>query len=141
MPAETAASQKIDRLKSNYTMASERHAHTAALEPGEAPASAAVSESAIELFDEHAPTAPGVANSPAETPLPGERSEDQPRTGESAVAEAPPAPAMPANPPATERSPAGEVPLAHPASHIAPAPPATEKSVASSGLGDNVEMF
>jgi hypothetical protein len=36
--AETGASQKIDRLKSKYTMASERHAHATALQTASATA-------------------------------------------------------------------------------------------------------
>jgi enamine deaminase RidA (YjgF/YER057c/UK114 family) len=48
---ESATARKIDRLHANYTMASERHAHVAALQPaGETP-KAADPEPAIELFD------------------------------------------------------------------------------------------
>jgi len=45
---ETGALQKIERLKSKYTMASERHTHATALQP----ASASASQPLIELFGE-----------------------------------------------------------------------------------------
>jgi hypothetical protein len=112
---ESAAAQKIDQLKSKYTMESERHAHAAALQPALAPASAGTSVSSIELFDDFTSTAPGVAGSPGEIPLPGERPADQPRPAQLAATEAiPPAPVLP-------------VP--------------EKKPVASGDLGDNVELF
>jgi hypothetical protein len=54
--AETGACQKIDQLKSKYTMASERDAHFAALRPTSAPAAAAESGPAIELFGDVEPS-------------------------------------------------------------------------------------
>jgi hypothetical protein len=49
---ESAASLKIDRLKANYTMATERHVHTAALQPGTSGAAAGAAPEAVELFGE-----------------------------------------------------------------------------------------
>lgn len=71
--AETAAAQKIDRLQSKYTMASERHAHLAAMQPGAAPARAAGANPAIELFDELEPPSTGDgsgAGKPPDEPVP-----------------------------------------------------------------------
>jgi hypothetical protein len=57
--AETAASQKIDQLISKYTMASERHAHAAALQPVLASATAEDSLPTVEMFeDQQLPIAP-----------------------------------------------------------------------------------
>jgi hypothetical protein len=49
---ESAASRKIDLLKSRYTMASERHAHTAVLQPVPTLAEATTPLASVELFDE-----------------------------------------------------------------------------------------
>jgi hypothetical protein len=48
---ESAAAQKIDRLKSKYTMDSERHAHAAALQLAEEPPKTVDPQPAIEMFD------------------------------------------------------------------------------------------
>jgi hypothetical protein len=62
----SAAARKLDRLKANYTMASEQNAHVAALQtPGE-PVSAAVT--AVEMFDEP-PAAPPSAAVPVALPV------------------------------------------------------------------------
>ncbi len=47
-PIESEASAKIEALKANYTMASERHVHMAAI----LPAAVAAAEPSIELFDD-----------------------------------------------------------------------------------------
>jgi hypothetical protein len=112
---ETAAAQKIDQLKSKYTMESERHAHAAALQPVAAPASAGASESSIELFDDFAPTAPSIAAASGEISPPSEQPEDTPRAAELAAMEnSPPTPALPVE---------------------------EKKPAASGNLGDNVELF
>jgi hypothetical protein len=111
--AETAASQKIDRLKSKYTMASERQAHAAALQPVPAPASASASEASIELFDDGAPAVPTIAAAPGEIPPSREQPEKQPRPAELAAIETSP-PVRPLE---------------------------SEKPAAREGLGDNVELF
>jgi len=141
LPAQTGASEKIDQLKSNYTMASEYHAHAAAMQSEAAPTDVTGTASAIELFDDYTPAAPVATDSPAVIPLPGKQPQDQLSTAELAAAEVPPTPALPAVPPATEKSPAGEVPLTQHATGSTQSPPATGKPTASAGLGDNVELF
>jgi hypothetical protein len=112
---ESAAAHKIDRLKSKYTMDSERHAHATALQPALAPPIAGTSESSIEMFDDSSSTAPAIADSPGQIPLPSERPDDQPLPAKLADAEANPS---------------------------TPAIPVAEKKPAASGdLGDNVELF
>jgi hypothetical protein len=114
-PDDAAAAQKIDQLKSKYTMESEREAHAAALQPAVMPASAGAAEFATELFNDFAPTASAIAGTPGAMALAGERPEDPPRPTELAVLEiSPPTPAL----------------------------PAAEKNPAAGGnLGDNVELF
>jgi hypothetical protein len=85
---DAAASQKIDRLKANYTMASEHAAHAAVLAPG--PANVAAPE--VELFGEAEPAAAAVTHdaeaAPGVTPIPP-LSPKSPMAAESAP---PPAP-------------------------------------------------
>ncbi len=112
---ELASSQKIERLKANYTMATERHVHTAALQPGASGAGAAPAPEAVELFGEEGSPPPAMVDpigkiSPAE-----ERSEDQPSPPDPATSEIP-------------RRPAGAV-------------LAMEKTPDNAGMGDNVELF
>ena len=112
---ESAASQRIDLLKTHYTMESERQAHMAALDPTPAPVSAVVAKPSIELFGELESQAPTVADSLDEIAFPSQRTEDQPSPAElSVVAATQPQPAHPPN---------------------------SEKAASSEGLGDNVEMF
>jgi hypothetical protein len=112
---EAAAAQKIDQLKSKYTMESERHAHAAALQPAPAPARGPEAQPAIEWFDDFAPPTPAIAGSSGEIFLSGEGPQDPPRTAEWV---------------ATEVSPPG------------PTLPVAEKKPAADGnLGDNVELF
>ncbi|MGA2244946.1 MAG: hypothetical protein ABSH48_08110 [Verrucomicrobiota bacterium] len=113
---ETAASQRIDSLKSKYTMESERQAHATALQPALAPASSHASESSIELFDDFsASPAPRIADPSGEVPPPSERPEDPPRPAElMATKISPPTPTLPV---------------------------AQTKPAASGDLGDNVELF
>lgn len=112
---ETAATQKIDQLKSKYTMESELHAHAAGLQPAVAPSTAQGAVPSIELFDDFTPPAPAIAVSPAEISLPGKPPED------------PPGPAEPA---------AMEIRLPTTALSMA-----EKKPAASGNLGDNVELF
>ena len=65
--AESEASQRIDLLKSKYTMESERHTHAVALQPVTATASASASQPLIEPFDELNSPSPTVADSLFET--------------------------------------------------------------------------
>jgi hypothetical protein len=74
---DTAVSQRIDLLKSNYTMESERHTHTAVLQPVLVPTNGAASEPLIELFGEMESPLPAVAGSLGEIAPQRERSEDQ----------------------------------------------------------------
>jgi hypothetical protein len=112
---DSAAAQKIDLLKSKYTMDSERHAHVAALQPVTEPAKAEDAQASIELFDDFASTAPAATVSLGEAMLFGERREDQPRPTKLADAKAsPPAPVI----------------------SVAESTPA-----ASGDLGGNVELF
>jgi hypothetical protein len=111
----SAASQKIDSLKANYTMESERNAHSAALTQTPAPASAAAAETSIELFGELESPSPASSGSACEIFSESKPCEDQPRPAELAVGEVTP------------------LELEHP---LAP-----EKASVSQGLGDNVEMF
>jgi hypothetical protein len=109
----SAASRKIDSLKDNYTMESERHAHTAALKP--ALASVIVPQPSIEMFDELESKSPAAADSLGDIALPSQRTEEQPRLAElSEVAATSPLTALPPN---------------------------SEKAASSDGLGDNVEIF
>ena len=66
LPADSAASQKIDSLKSNYTMESERRAHTSALQPALVAVRPTDSEPSIELFGELEPQSPAAASSPCD---------------------------------------------------------------------------
>ncbi len=112
---EPATSQKVDRLKSKYTMESERHAHATALQPVLAAAGATAAESSFEMFDDLASPAPTISGSPGEIGPATERPNDQPR---------------PADLPMRETTPA------------APAPALAEKKLAATEeLGDNVELF
>ena len=109
----SAAFQKIDSLKANYTMESERTAHTAALQP--ALASVAVPQPSIEIFDQLESKSPTAADSLGDIALPSERSDHQPPPADLAAGgAAPPEPTHPL---------------------------ASENPAASEGLGDNVEMF
>jgi hypothetical protein len=142
--AETAAARRIDRLKSNYTMASERHAHAAALQPALAPASAGAAESALELFDDGA-NQWSTGGPPASSPgYSIERFDD---SGSDAPAAAGamgeiPRPGTPGQASCAARQPLAGGPAA---SGLTPPPPADlparETSAASAGLGDNVELF
>jgi hypothetical protein len=90
---ESAASQKIDLLKSNYTMESERHAHAAALQTVQATASAAASQPSIELFGELESPSPTATGSVCEIAAQSERSADPPHPAEVAASKSsPPAP-------------------------------------------------
>ena len=110
---ESAASRKIDQLKSKYTMESERHAHAAALQPVPASADATASQPAIELFGEL--ETPTVADSYSKIAPQGERPEAHTRPAELVVMEnSPPAQALQV---------------------------ADDKRAASGDLGDNVELF
>lgn len=113
--AASSASLKIDRLKANYTMATERHAHTAALQPGASGAAPAAALEAVELFgEEDTPLSAVVA--PIENIRPPEaRLEDQPRPADLPASDSRPRPAAPA--------------------------PAVEKTPDNAGMGDNVELF
>jgi hypothetical protein len=73
--AGSAASQKIDSLKANYTMESERDAHTAALTPMSRRASSAAAEPSIELFGELESASSGPAVSDSQSPLQNEPGE------------------------------------------------------------------
>jgi len=112
---ESAAVQKLDRLKSKYTMESERHAHAAAMETVTAPACADNSASSIELFDDFTSPPPTMGDAPVETPVPG---------------------TSPGCPPGPAESAAKESKLPTPALPVAEMKPA-----ASGDLGDNVELF
>jgi hypothetical protein len=80
---ESAASQKIDLLKSKYTMESERHAHAAALEL--APADAAPSQPSVELFGEMEPPPPAATGSLGEMAPQSEAPDDPPRPADAAA--------------------------------------------------------
>ena len=108
-------SQKIELLKSKYTMASEHDAHAAALKPVMVTTGATAAQSAIEMFDDFTLPAPKVADSARENNALREFSENQ--AGPAALA-------------------SDETTL------LVTTPPLTEKtSVASDALGDNVELF
>ena len=110
---DTAVSQKIDLLKSNYTMESERSTHTAVLQPVLVPANAAASEPLIELFGELESPLPAIAGSLGEIAPRRERSEDQRCPADLLTSEtAPPAHSL-----------------------------ASKKTADGEGLGDNVELF
>jgi hypothetical protein len=89
----SAASRKIDRLKANYTMATERHVHTAALQPGASGAGVAAVPDAVELFGEEDSPPPASVAPTDKIPSAEVRSEDQPRSADSAGSEAQPRPA------------------------------------------------
>jgi hypothetical protein len=112
---ESAASRKIDLLKSKYTMESEMRAHAAALQPALDPPTSCAPEPSIELFDDFTSTAPAIAGAPGETPPPSQPPEDQ-------------------TPPADLRAIAASLPL--PSLQVAELKPP-----ASQDLGDNVEFF
>jgi hypothetical protein len=81
------AARKLDRLKANYTMASERDTHAAALQP--APATTP----AIELFEDLDPAPPKMAGPPEPGTPPAAPSADQPRPADLPVSESNPPPA------------------------------------------------
>jgi len=108
---ESDASRKIEALKANYTMASERHAHTAALQT----AVVAPAEPEIELFDEaDAPLSASIALAP-QISTPVEAVQDQ---------------QAPADTIAKVAAPLTETPYAAP-----------EKPTGKADMGDNVELF
>jgi len=114
LAGESAASRKIDLLKSRYTMASERHAHSAVSDPAPTMAESTTSLPSVELFGdlESSPTAAEEIlgeDAPPDTPSDGQL----PRVALSA----------------------GETIPAKPAS--APA----ESNPVAPDLGDNVELF
>ena len=111
LQVESGTAQKIDRLQSKYTMASERHAHTAALRPISPPEEAAGTSPAIELFDE----------------------EKLPPTGDPVGTAGPPR-----EPPHDEPAPAV---LSASVSPLPSPVVAEERPPASAELGDNVELF
>jgi len=113
---DLGASQKLDQLKAKYTMASEREAHAAALASTQSPAPPAVSQPAIELFDDFATVAPPLSDSPGEIAFPDDRTEDR------------------------LHSPA-ELAGHEPDPSALALPGAENKPAAGPNLGDNVELF
>ncbi len=110
-----SASQKLELLKSKYTMESERQAHAAALQSATPTPDAAVSKPAVEMFDRFELEQPPVAASREEIPLPSEDLKPQPSPMDlPAVASVPSEP-------------------------MRPLPP--ESPAAFEGLGANVELF
>jgi hypothetical protein len=164
LPGDSAAAQKLDRLKSNYTMDAERHAHEAAMHPAPAPPSASAAESSIEMFDDFSSAETVSAGPPpGEIPLPGGIS-PKPSRIEPMIPGAPSCPDTATSCPSPGRAgqgdggfsphhiqvqgkrPADQPPPAKSAdshaSPLAPAIPVTEKKpAAGGGLGDNVELF
>jgi len=80
---ETEAARQIDRLKSNYTMESERHAHTVALQPVLASADATDSSLGIELFSELELPSPAIADSVSGMASHSKRSANQPHPADA----------------------------------------------------------
>jgi hypothetical protein len=113
--AADSASQKIDLLKSNYTMESERLVHAAALQATPTMPNGTVSQPAVVMFGELEPEGPAVADScnvmsPVNAPK-----EEQSRPAEPLAG--------------GNRPPEQAITLA------------SEKPAASGGLGENVELF
>jgi len=108
---DSGASEKLDRFKAKYTMASEREAHAAALQPTQAPLQPVDSESSIELF--------GDLDLAPLSPLPG--------------ADALPGASSPAALPQVELFENEVLPAALSAN--------AAKSTPAADLGDNVELF
>jgi len=114
LAGETATSKKIDLLKSRYTMASERHAHTAVLQPVSTSAEVATPLSSVELFDDLGSPPTAVVEVPGEGATQGNQSVGQPPLVELSAGETCPA---------------------------KPAPPPSVPKPAAPDLGDNVELF
>ncbi len=110
-PIASEASLKIDALKANYTMASERHVHTAAF----LPAAVAAAGPSIKLFDEMETPLPASVAPACEISVPEERRQAQPPPADLSASVAAPLAAAP------------DV--------------ATEKSAVNADMGENVELF
>ena len=112
---ESAASRKIEKLKSNYTMASERHVHASALQPTLAVAGPTAPHAAVELFDEWEAPQLATVDAPDESALQGDRTDVQ---------------ATPADLVASETIAAEAEPI-----------PAPKTTAVTADLGANVELF
>jgi len=110
----SAASMKIDLLKAKYTMASERHVHTAVLRPVPIPSEATTAPTSVEFFGdlESSPT-PAVEALGLGTP-PDNASGGEPPRGTLSASETIPA---------------------------QPSPASGESKPVAPDLGDNVELF
>jgi hypothetical protein len=108
---ESGASDKLDRFKAKYTMASEREAHAAALQPTQVPLQPVDSQAGIELFDDFDSTP--LSPPAGADPLPSTSSPTEPAPPESAASE-----------------------VTFPVSSVN-----ADKSTPGTGLGDNVELF